>query len=177
MSKIEITAEKNADIALKIFFSSCGKYSNKKVLRISPPSVAEIGKAVKIPIMRFIYPKIGFLKTKNIAASKKLIEKPAMSTEIFLAMLKFSGKETCIPKGENSISFGLIFTHNRAKICPNSCKAENKTATDAIPFLSTIKNRVSTAKKSGDILSFVLSTVNSIIVQDKAADQCFSLQR
>ena len=96
-----------------------------------------------------------------------------MSTAHFSAVLSFSESDIFIPKRDIFISFGYDFSHNKAKKCPASCKIENITAAEAVPDLSVSKNAVSTAKKSGEILTLVLSTENLIKVQSTPSDLHF----
>lgn len=160
--KTDTSIENPKESISKIFLLPCGKNSSRRVFKTAPPSVAARGIAVKIPINRFMYASVILPKEKNAAIKIKLTANPAVSTKHFLAVLKFPGRLIRMPKRLASTVWGCVFAHNNAKKCPVSCKSENKTASPAIPLLSTSKNAVSTAKKSGERATFVLSTVKYI---------------
>lgn len=167
---------KKIEIFLKILSPFSKKSSSRMIFKIPPPSVEAIGIAVAVPIIKFIHAKTGFSIKKKTAANIKFAVNPAMSTAIFFSVLKLSGRNISIPKADNFISFAFVFTHNNAKKCPISCKAENKKATGAMPFLSAIKNIVSTAKNIGDNFILVLSTRNSTKSQSTPLGLYFFLQ-
>ena len=163
--KTEIIKAKTIAVFLKTKLAFSGTNSSRTVFKIEPPSEEGSGIAVKIPIIKFMYPKSGFSATKNKAERIKFTAKPIEKTKHFLAVLKFPQSSIFIPKRFIVILLGWLLRLNKAKRCPISCKSENKIAAPAIWLLSKSKNAVSTEKKSGETKNFVLSTVNSIKTQ------------